>query len=371
MSSAPGNTAQASSPSVERLLRGRFRGSLAICVLLIAYASLYPFVPPRLPGNDALALFFHPRYLVSFDIILNALAYVPLGALACLVLRREGETARSIAKAVACAAAFSLAMELCQLFVPWRVASIADVAANAAGALAGALMFAEPAYTLVTRPLGALRERVLIPGPWGDAGLVLVVLWLIAQLNPALPFFEAGNIAASAFDLQPLGTLGTMDAMQVIAVALSVCGFGLFVSVLLSGPHGGLRFTLLLLTVALWLKFVTAAMMLKPHMSAEWVNEVRVIGLASGLLIFIPMRRLARPTRIYLGIVLVLAGALFAKILGAFGPLEDLLRLFNWPHGQLASFASLTRYLHEVWPAAAIGYLIALFIRQRRADPVK
>ncbi len=270
----------------------------------------------------------------------------------------------AIAKAALLGLAFSLAMEAFQLFIPFRVASSVDVAANAAGALLGALAFADPVHALVTQPLGRLRERLVIAGGWGDAGLVLVVLWLIAQFNPALPFFAAGNIGGEP---DPSGTL---HALQAAAVGMSVCGFGLFVSVVLRGPAGGLRFTLLLLTIALWLKFVTTSVMLKPHLAAEWVTESRVLGMLAGIAIFVALRKLGRAARTYLATLLVLAGALFSKIFGAYSPVDDLLRLFSWPHGQLASFATLTRYLHEVWPAFALAYLVALFIGRRR-DPLE
>jgi hypothetical protein len=71
--------------------------------------------------------------------------------------------------------------------------------------------------------------------------------------------------------------------------------------------------------------------------------------------------------RIYVGLITILAGALFAKIFGAYSPAEELVRLFRWPHGQLGSFATLTRFLHELWPFATIAFLIGLFFRERRA----
>jgi hypothetical protein len=255
-------------------------------------------------------------------------------------------------------------MEVLQLFVTNRVSSLYDVAANTAGAFAGTLAFADPLHALVTHPLGQARARLVAAGSWGDAGLMLVVLWLIAQLNPALPFFEAGNIGDGV-------ETGLLDRSVVAAsVALSVAGFGLFVSVVLKGPGGALRWTLLLLTTALWCKFAMASVMLKPHLSAGWVTEGRIAGLAAGLLAFAPLRRLRRPTRIYLAIVLTLAGALFAKIFGAYSPLADFLRLFSWPYGQLANFATLTRWIHESWPVLALGWLCALFV-WRRDEPIQ
>lgn len=341
---------------------GRYRGSAAVWALLIVYASLYPFVPLRLPAAEAVTGFFtRPKYVTEFDVALNVLAYAPFGALVCLAFRQSGTTWRAIAKAAGLGAALSFAMESLQLFVPGRIASFYDVIANAAGALWGALIFAEPLHSLVTRPLGAARERLVVAGAWGDAGLVLVALWLIAQVNPALPFFGAGNISAGAGSPDPLALL------QWVAVAMSVCGFGLFVSALLVPDHGTLRATVVLLSVALWFKFVAASLMLQPHFAEEWLSAGRMAGLAAGLALLWPLRRIPRSGRIYLAFVLVLAGALFAKIFGQYSAIDELLHVFRWPYGQLANFTTLTRYLHESWPLLAVIYLIALFFRARRS----
>ena len=343
------------------MTRSRYRGSLAVWALLIAYASLYPFAPLRLPPPDAVAGFLsRPRYVTDFDVVLNILAYFPLGTLACLYFRQSSEGLRPVFTAAIFGAVFSFLMETCQLFIPNRIASIYDTLANAGGAMWGALVFVDPVYSLVTRPLGELRERFLIAGVWGDAGLVLVMLWLIAQLNPALPFFGAGNIPGDA------AAVTQLEVLQWAAVAMSIWGFGLFVSALLKGENGALRVTLVLLSVALWLKFMAATFMLQPHFAEEWVSAGRLTGLAVGIALLVPTRRFPRAGRIYLALVLVLAGALFSKIVGAYSPLDDFLRLFRWPYGQLASFATLTRFLHEAWPLMALAFLIALFLRVRR-----
>ena len=340
----------------------RYRGSLAVWALLLAYASLYPFFPLRPPTPEAIAGFFlTPRYIVRSDIAFNVVAYVPFGTLACLFFRQGADARFAIPKAAGLAALFSLAMEFAQLFVPNRVSSLIDLGCNTLGATIGALVFADPLYSMVTRQLGELRERVIVAGAWGDAGLVLVMLWLLAQLNPALPFFGAGNIGDDARVEQAI--------LQWVAVGLSICGFGLFVSALVRIATGSLRVTLVLLSVALWLKFAAASVLLQPHFSEGWMSSGRIGGLVAGLLLFLPLRRMPRLGRIYLALVMVLAGALFSKIFGAYSPVEEFLRLFRWPHGQLGSFATLTRFLHELWPVAAIVYLIALFFRERR-EPV-
>lgn len=339
----------------------RYRGSLAVWIALIAYASLYPFLPLRLPRPDAFGAFLtRPRYTLEFDVVLNVLAYIPLGLLARLHFGVRGTRLPPFACAVALGAALSLAMELAQFFIPNRVASIQDVVANTAGTTIGALLFVDPVYSLATRPLGVLRERLLIAGAWGDAGLALIVLWTIAQLNPALPFFGAGNIASSGLQSQETALL------QWTAVGMGVCGFGLFVSSILAADHGSFRMTLVLLSVALWLKFMAASFMLQPHFAEEWLSVGRVAGLAVGLAALLLLRHLPRVGRLYIAFVLLLAAALFSKIFGAYSAIDELVKLFRWPYGQLAGFATLTRFLHEGWALLAVAYLIALFLHDRR-----
>jgi VanZ family protein len=336
----------------------RYRGSIAVWAALLAYASLYPFHPLRFPSPEAVgALFGAPRYWIRADIAFNVVAYVPLGVLTALYFRGRGDR-HPLLLSLAFATAFSFAMEAAQLFVPNRVATLVDVAANAVGALVGVAAFAEPFHSLVTERMAQLREDLILPGAWGDAALVLLMLWLLAQLNPALPFFGAGDVV----DHGP----SQLQVVQWSAVAMSICGFGLFVTVVVKPDHGGLRLTVVLLSIALWLKFAFASLMLQPNFSADWVSTGRVLGLLGGMLVFAPLRRVNRVGRTYLALILILAGALFSKIFGAYSPLEELLRLFRWPHGQLASFATLTRFLHELWPLAAVVFLASLFIRSRR-----
>ena len=337
----------------------RYPGALAVCTLLIAYASLYPFAPLRMPSDFALEVFVRPRYVLPFDIAINVLAYMPLGVVACYRYRSKGLT-HPMLRAIAFGAALSVAMEFLQLFIPNRVSSLLDVVTNTSGAALGASAFVEPIEAAAIRPFGEWRERLFIEGVWGDVGMILLGLWLVAQLNPALPFFGAGNIVEESEGQESLVWL------QAVAVGLSICGFALLISALMKGAHGALRVTLVLLSLALWLKFASGAVMLKPHFSVEWVSIERVVGLAAGSIAFVPLRRLGRLSRIYLALVLILAGALFSKIFESYSPIDELLHFFSWPYGQLAGFATLTRYLHELWPAAAIAYLVGLFFHARK-----
>jgi len=182
------------------------------------------------------------------------------------------------------------------------------------------------------------------------------MLWLLAQLNPALPFFGAGDIGGEAH--------AAVAFAHGAAVTMAVCGFGLFVSCLLQPEYGAMRVTLVLLSIALWLKFAFAPLLLHPHINADWMNEWRGLGLVAGIGALAMLRRVPRFTRAYFGFVLILAGALISKIFGAYSAAEELVRLFKWPYMQVSGFASLTRFLHELWPVAAVVFLAGLFLQE-------
>lgn len=339
---------------------GRYGGSAAVWAALLAYASLYPFWPLRPPNVEKLqAIFSWSGMVIRSDVVFNVIAYVPFGLLLCLHYRGRNAS-HPILRAIALAGVFSATMEILQLFVPGRVTSAVDLGTNVAGALLGSLAFADPLHAMATRPLGEARERLVIPGAYGDAALVLLGLWLLAQLNPALPFFGAGDVAR---EIEP-----DLVAMRWAAVAMGICGFALFVSAMVATEVGSLRATVGLLSLALWLKFAMASFVLQPHATGEWMRGGRIEGVAIGLLAFVPLRKISRQTRIYLALVLILAGALFSKVLGAYSAMDEFLRLFRWPHGQLASFATLTRFIHELWPFAAVVFLVALFLKGRRIE---
>ena len=84
---------------------------------------------------------------------LDGSVFLHPGSLAALDSLGVGDLVRSRALIAPDPATNGFAMEVAQLFIPNRVASIQDVAANTAGTVIGVLLFADPVYSLVTRPL--------------------------------------------------------------------------------------------------------------------------------------------------------------------------------------------------------------------------
>ena len=57
-----------------------------------------------------------------------------------------------------------------------------------------------------------------------------------------------------------------------------------------------------------------------------------------------------------------------SKITSVYGAFDEALRLFNWPHGHIANFAGLTRWVHESWPLLAVALSAWIFIRWKQGE---
>ncbi len=354
------------------------RGALAIYVLVLIYASLNPFLGWQFPR--AFTLFTWPKYITFFDVFINVLAYLPLGALLASLLRRRWMTLRlARPRLLACIGAMALSMllstalESAQSFLPERVSSPLDVISNSFGGALGAMIVMLPIGRALIATVMRWRAAHFAHRDITGWGLLILAIWFVAQLNPAIPFFEAGlisptdptnidptlNTAISAYD--PLVLLP-----QAVGVALNVCAFALFVSLILHPKKRVLMNIGIVLIAGLIAKLAMAALLLKASLFAASLSPATVIGLTSGILFFLFFSRVGYRWRAFWATLFVFAGGVMTKLSSVYSALDETLKLFNWPYGQLANFASLTRWLNEIWPLAALMFLATIFIRTKR-----
>ncbi len=166
---------------------------LAVIVFLIVFGSLYPFSFAAV-GTSPIDLLRGLTFAgtTRSDVAANVLLYLPLGAcLAWLLAPRHGGLAAVVAATLA-AALLSFAIEFAQLYETRRVASLADLACNAAGAFAGAcfaLATARAQFRLHSSPFaGVLRHPV---------AAALLLSWIGYRLAPFAPVFDPGKWAAA------------------------------------------------------------------------------------------------------------------------------------------------------------------------------
>lgn len=183
--------------------------ALATYALLVLCASLYPFTfgpaDPAAPGLRGLLSWRTPT---RRDLLVNLLAYVPIGWAATHLLRATRGALRAALLGCLSAAGLSLGIELLQQWVTVRVPSLSDFALNCTSGAAGALLAsAQPRRTGAGF---ATRLRRLHVSP---ALALLLVLWLSVHAAPFFPRLRWRLIeqaidaaAVSAFEIERFAT---------------------------------------------------------------------------------------------------------------------------------------------------------------------
>lgn len=338
----------------------------------IAYVSLTPFTGWQAPRTSAWEFIATgwPRYATRFDMAINFLAYLPLGLLLYAQIAIKRGRMFAVASSIILGIALSFALETAQEFLEFRIASMADLVCNSAGCAVGALLSAWLGRrTNIQTLLLRWRRDLFLPSKTIDVGLALICVWLISQLNPSIPFFGAGVVTDTlngydeGYAYQP-----PPDTPFAIGTALNFCGLGLLITTLMRVRSQALVFVQVLTGLAFCIKLVAAHALLRPEISAEWHSKETLTGLAIGFVALLPFSFLRLNRRIYLAAILILAGGMLSKMAGNYSSIPDMLRLFDWPYGQLLQFTGLTLYLNEIWPLVALIFLFWYWLRQQVSE---
>lgn len=332
-----------------------------VYLVLVAYGSLYPLAGWRDQGLSPFAYLGAPlpQYFTWFDVALNVAAYLPLGLLAVLALAPRVTGAPAAAVATAAAVAASALLEAAQSYLPDRIPSNADLAANAAGAALGAIAGVAVSWHLAAEAgLRRLRERLFGAGHTVDLGLVLVGLWLFTQLNPETLLFGNGDlrelIAGAPPELYPAETFVRIEAA---VAAANVVAFALLVASL--AAEGASRRTIAATAIAAALAARTAAfaILFEPQAAFAWLTPGAAAGLALGAVVALAVVALPRAWTVALcGLALMTA-----TVLVNLAPENPYLAhsLAVWRQGHFLNFNGLTRLVSTLWPFAALAYVLA------------
>ena len=335
-------------------------------VLLVVYATLYPFAGWRDSGISAFAYLSaaRPRYVSGFDLAVNVLGYAPYGWLAVLALHPGVRGLAAFSAALASGTALALALEATQTFLPTRFASNVDVLCNVSGAALGAALgLRSIGWLLGQGPLLRWRARDVLPGARADAGLVLLALWLATQLNPASLLFGAGDLR----DLfrQPAGSAYEADvfvAIEALTAACNLVAVGLTASAILAPGAPMLRTLIGLVAVGLLVKAGAFAILRQAEDVLLWLTPGALIGLLVGLPALLAATMLPRVVRLALAAVLLMGATVMVNLAPANPYFASALAV--WTQGHFLNFNGLTRLLSSLWPFAALLYLMLLAARQ-------
>jgi VanZ family protein len=340
-------------------------------VLLIVYASLYPFSGWRDQGVNAFAYLGGalPRYITAFDLVTNLAAYVPLGFLALLALHPLLRGALAFIAAGFAGCLLSLTLEALQTYLPSRIPSNLDLATNALGVFAGAGLALRFGIGLLgSGRIYALRHRWFRLGQQYDLGLVLLALWLFTQLNPETLLFGNGDLR----DLfgHPPAALHPAELFIQTEAAVAACNLiaiGLFVSCLTQDHQPLRRLLPALLAGALALKTLAVGVLLKAQNVFAWLTPGALAGLACGALILMLAVALPRAARLALAGLLLMAATVLVNLAPENPYLANALQ--QWPQGYFLNFNGVTHLVSLAWPFAALFYLMLLAPRLAEERP--
>lgn len=332
---------------------------LAGYVLLIAYASLSPFSGWREQGLKFAEIMASPlwRHYTLPDVLANVLAYVPLGLLAALAL--YGRFGRTKSALLAIVAGFSLssAMEYAQMYLPTRNSANLDVLANSIGALAGALLaiWLAPGSWLGT--MDRLRQKLFRFDEDADFGMALFILWMFAQINPALPML--GNIFVSDSVKQPFQTViaPPFNWLSSFSVMLNMLMLGCLLITLMRHRRHAVNALMLVVAGVAFLKFIAAALLLKSWALLLWLTSEAMLGVIAGLILLAIAARLHRRQVYWLAAAasLTYLAAAFAVPEGGAPP--ENLRLYHWREGHLLTYNGLSYHILLLFPVLLLFYL--------------
>lgn len=339
------------------------------CILVVVFASLYPFSGWRDPGIDTLSFVSMrlPRRMLWADFFINLSAYIPLGFFVSVALfSRTGRFWAFLASTLFCCL-LSLSMESLQMYLPSRVASNLDWIANTAGGLAGALLSLRTwRSSLFDIHLTRFRDAWFLEGSAGDAGIALLALWLFTQANPSLPLMGSW-VPDKGHMLQRLFTPHHFSPAEAGSIAINLLSFGLVTSLMIRIEKAKAVPVVLALLFAILIKSAMAGFLLKPSVFFAWASQEAMVGVGAGLGLTFMFRDFAPRAR-----VLVAAAAIFAQI--AFtaltpdiaSPTSELF-LFNWKYGQLPTLNGATSFLAKLWPLLALAYLGFIYRKNPQA----
>ena len=339
-----------------------------LCVLVIVYASLYPFEDWRnqeiAPWSFVLAPW--PKYNTWFDINSNILGYSPLGFWLCLACMRSGQSRTAswvLAAAGSCLLSFS--MESTQTFLPTRVPSQLDWLLNTLGGMTGA------ALAVVLERRGWLyhwtqfRRQWLTPDASGS--LVLLALWPLALLFPVTVPLGLGHVVDairrlfaeispqfdSMFSAMLEGLIQPMSPVfEMLCVFLGLLVPGLLAMALCQKLAQRLTALLLITCAALLFTALSATLTYGPEHAWHWLTPQSFSGLALGVCgLCLLLNRSER----WLLWALLVAQSLLLLMLNL-SPVSTYYEqtMQTWEQGRFIRLHGLTPWLNWLWPWALV-----------------
>lgn len=345
-----------------------------LCVLVIVYASLYPFEDWRnqdiAPWSFVLAPW--PNYQTTFDVWSNLLGYMPLGFWLSLAMLRSAKP-RWAAVLLSSFSAFLLSflMESTQSYLPQRVPSQVDCLLNSVGGLIGALLSAGLERRGWLYRWVQFRRRWLVPHASGS--LVLMALWPLALLFPTPLLLGLGNVSERFLgvmeELLPQASWPTQLAQHLLAapplttfmemagVAGNLCVAAMLGMAVMRESWQRLSWIMLVVVLALLSNTLSASVTYGSEHAGYWLTPVTAAGLALGWLLAVLL--VNRPAVVLMRGMLLLQMAMLVLVNLTPSSTYFAQTVQSWEQGKFIRFHGLTEWLSWGWPFALLIWGVA------------
>lgn len=325
---------------------------------LLIYGSLHPFSGWRdtgVPPLDFLEAAW-PRYWTGFDLTTNVLAYLPFGFLLALGLFRLPGRYTALLVTLFAGTLLSFTMELIQNWLPSRVPSNLDLACNSLGTLLGALLALRAGPRFFPH-LTLWLHRLVAPLPHAELGLTLLGLWLLIPLSPEILLFGAGDLRQT-LDLPSALPFSAVHFTRAEAgvVACNTVAIGLLVRLLAANVRLAYPLVAGILLIGLWVRTMSAAVLVNPAQSLAWWTPGVQSGLLIGGLVLSIALLLPAILRQSLAAIALMSGTVLVNI-APHNP-YSLAALAVWQQGHFLNFNGMTHLVSILWPFMALPYFM-------------
>jgi VanZ family protein len=350
------------------------RAALAAYLLLIVYASWFPFSGWRGSGMEPWAFLnlTPPRYWTGFDVAVNVVGYIPLGMLIVPSLYPRLRGAWAVLLTTLLGMLMSGTMEAVQTYLPSRVPSNLDFLTNSIGCCIGAFIGAAGARSYINQSrLLQLRQRWF--APHASQGLVLLALWPLAQIYPQGYLFGHGQVLpilsewlSEWFDtsIDLVGMLRPGAAMSVEQYWLSetiitACGMtGAVLAMLCLLRRGAPRTGLIaaMLGAALAVKTLSTSLLFTPDNAWVWITPGAQGGFLIGLIMLAGLAFAPQVAQRRLAVVTLLLSLIVVNTVPVNPYFVSTLQ--GWVQGKFLNFNGAAQFLSLLWPFFALWFLI-------------
>jgi len=315
-----------------------------------------------------------PRYWTGFDVLVNVLAYIPLGLLIGrsigLKLRSsQWRTLNALLLTVLAGLLLSLMLEGLQTYLPSRRPQLLDVITNGTGTLIGGLFAIVYGRTRIGFHFNETR-------PIEIGGLMLLGVWLLAQAAPQHIWLALGDIglqldwgAQLSLTAESFAAQRTLAEALCVASAMVSCALICHLTLLESSrwcpgyqPRHWAMMLVAVVIITLTIRALWIWTLLAPGGLAAWLNAGTQAGIILAILSGYGLAA-ARPTQQR---VVAIAGLAVTLMLANSLPENGYAAetFAAWSRGRWFNLQALANLAATLWPFAALFWLLLVLTRK-------